>query len=58
MLSRVRMTFPEIRNCITAMEEGLLTEQMLKSFIELLPLPEEVIFSLNHSSSSSSSSSH
>jgi len=52
------MTFPEIRNCITAMEEGLLTEQMLKSFIELLPLPEEVIFSLNHSSSSSSSSSH
>ena len=44
MLSRIKLTFSEIKKAIIGMEEGFFTEQMLKNFLEHLPLPEEVIF--------------
>ena len=42
MLSRLRMSFPEIRKAILVIDDTLLTEQLLKNFLEYIPALEEV----------------
>jgi len=41
MLSRVRLSFPDIRKAILIVDDTLLTEQLLKSFLEHIPTTEE-----------------
>lgn len=42
MLGRLKFTFPEIRKAVLQMDQNVLTELMVKQFLEFVPTAEEV----------------
>ena len=48
MLSRIKMSFPEIRRAILSASEELLSEQLLKQFMQHAPTPDEVALLSEH----------
>ncbi|RKP20512.1 FH2-domain-containing protein, partial [Rozella allomycis CSF55] len=52
MLSRIKMTFPEVKEAILRVDEEKITEQMIKQFLNFIPTQEETGLLMEYENSS------